>query len=582
MLESIKLFLDVPSCAFVLAVDDDVVERGVVHHYRDYLSIYHHKDTEDAKGVMQHELPITGHEYLEKMIQLPIRLPVIDTVNVRGFLEDNSKGWIELVDKNSTSPQSSVLLDFFKDTIPPKPRKIKRTAKLFEIKLKLLEINGLLGKVDFMFVAKLTMLELFAPKLLRFIQNHGYGLIFNTLCSFRQVGYKARQADELEQAANGQPIEPMDAYLNSLVDVSLIQTYINQEYDIRENIGYTTKEKAIFTKMMKIVEEHFNSRIVFDIDAIFDKQYDTDKLKIIIELQEDQKAIHFEKVSKTLSKEFYQRLFRNGDVDTWISALSDNNALISSEQLDVLITKAKEKIDTTFNNLSFISNPEWVGEVAKYLKESDYLKLLKISHNARFKVCIEGYIPLSEKQIDMFQLTFAEYDKYCEIAGKDKPLDEGWGRGRRPVINISWYDAVEYIQWLNMFLGEDEYTYRLPTKEEWIIACNNGKELKNGEQKWFFGNDESQLKEYAWYRENSDNKTHPVGSLNPNDLNLYDVYGNVWEWCQDRSGEDDNLKILNGGAWISRADFAQKNYAFDPEDSILDSGFRLLRTNIKD
>ena len=60
MLESIKLFLDVPSCAFVLAVDDDVVERGVVHHYRDYLSIYHNKDTENAQGVMQHELPITG------------------------------------------------------------------------------------------------------------------------------------------------------------------------------------------------------------------------------------------------------------------------------------------------------------------------------------------------------------------------------------------------------------------------------------------------------------------------------------------------------------------------------------------
>jgi len=58
MLESIKLFLDVPSCAFVLAVDDDVVERGVVHHYRDYLSIYHSKDTEDVKSVLQHELPI--------------------------------------------------------------------------------------------------------------------------------------------------------------------------------------------------------------------------------------------------------------------------------------------------------------------------------------------------------------------------------------------------------------------------------------------------------------------------------------------------------------------------------------------
>jgi len=146
MLESIKLFLDVPSCAFVLAVDDDVVERGVVHHYRDYLSIYHNKDTEDAKGVLQHELPITGHEYLEKMIQLPIRLPVIDTVNVREFLEEHSQGWLKYLKTDEGQSQLEpldmterkieihkapyeVLLDFFESRIPPKPRKIKREIK---------------------------------------------------------------------------------------------------------------------------------------------------------------------------------------------------------------------------------------------------------------------------------------------------------------------------------------------------------------------------------------------------------------------------------------------------------------------
>ena len=101
MLESIKLFLDVPSCAFVLAVDDDVVERGVIHHYRDYLSIYHNKDTISAQSVMQEQLPITGHEYLEKMIQLPIRLPVVDTTNAKEFLRIHSQKWIDIVDSMS-------------------------------------------------------------------------------------------------------------------------------------------------------------------------------------------------------------------------------------------------------------------------------------------------------------------------------------------------------------------------------------------------------------------------------------------------------------------------------------------------
>ncbi|MCH9740162.1 MAG: KAP family NTPase [Epsilonproteobacteria bacterium] len=87
MLESIKLFLDVPSCAFVLAIDDDVVERGVAYHYRDYLKDIVRVDGEKDKQVQ--ELPITGHEYLEKMIQLLFRIPVIDGANVRQFLVDN-------------------------------------------------------------------------------------------------------------------------------------------------------------------------------------------------------------------------------------------------------------------------------------------------------------------------------------------------------------------------------------------------------------------------------------------------------------------------------------------------------------
>jgi len=585
MLESIKLFLDVPSCAFVLAVDDDVVERGVVHHYRDYLSIYHHKDTQGTQGAMQHELPITGHEYLEKMIQLPIRLPVIDTVNVREFLKEHSSGWIKLIDEkgNPKNLRSSVfrneildtdeefyispvdkLLDFLSVAIPPKPRKIKRTAKLFETKLRLLDKSQLLEEVDYMFVAKLTLLDLFAPKLLRFIQNNGYGLIFNSLCYFRDAEYMAIQD---ENAFLRRSVEPREANQNSLMDKNIILEYIENKFciDIEEN-GYTTKEQDTLKRVMRIVEEHYASRTVFDLDMIFNTSYDTEKLKLILELQKNKTEKVILKNIKQFSNEFNTRLFRGGDVDAWKDVLSEHNTMISPEQLQELIGKASDKKDKTFNNLPFIANPEWVGQIAKFVDEGDYIIFLKASHDARFKTIKD------KTQIDMFQMTFAEYDKYCDIQGIEKPKDEGWGRGRRPVINVSWNDATKYVEWLSEFL---DIKYALPNKDEWYLACNNGKDTKR-----HFGDDESQLREYAWYNENTESKSHPVGEKKPNTLGLYDMHGNVWEWCEDWYDEDKDTKVLRGGSWFDvSSDIKSAIHYWDsPTYSNFNVGFRLQRT----
>jgi len=154
--------------------------------------------------------------------------------------------------------------------------------------------------------------------------------------------------------------------------------------------------------------------------------------------------------------------------------------------------------------------------------------------------------------IDKYEVTFAQYDKFCEETGRKKPSDEGWGRSNRPVINVSWNDANDYAKWAGK---------RLPTEAEWEKACRAGSTTK-----YSFGDNESQLGDYAWYSSNSGSKTHPKGEKKPNAWGIYDMHGNVWEWCSDwydgnyyKNSPEKNptgpasgaSRVLRGGSWFT-------------------------------
>ena len=126
-----------------------------------------------------------------------------------------------------------------------------------------------------------------------------------------------------------------------------------------------------------------------------------------------------------------------------------------------------------------------------------------------------------------------------------------------PVEQVSWNDIQEFIQELNQKTGK---RYRLPTEAEWEYAARSG----GDEEKWAGTSDESELEEYAWYDKNSGRQTHPVGQKKPNALGLYDMSGNVWEWCEDwydekyyrnspkndpRGPSSGQYKVLRGGSW---------------------------------
>lgn len=111
-----------------------------------------------------------------------------------------------------------------------------------------------------------------------------------------------------------------------------------------------------------------------------------------------------------------------------------------------------------------------------------------------------------------------------------------------PKTWISWYEANQFIRKLNKMENTDKY--RLPSEAEWEYACRAGTTTR-----YFFGDDESKLAGYAWYDENSDSNTHPVGIKNPNQWGLYDTYGNVLELCQDKWHDNYEGAPSDGSSW---------------------------------
>ena len=145
-----------------------------------------------------------------------------------------------------------------------------------------------------------------------------------------------------------------------------------------------------------------------------------------------------------------------------------------------------------------------------------------------------------------FDLTFAEWDA-CAAHGDCEPRigDQGWGRGRRPAINVSWDDAQQYVAWLSKMTGRP---YRLLTEAEWEYAARAGRTTA-----YFWGDEigEGNANCNGCGSEWDDRKTSPVGSFKPNAFGLYDMAGNVWQRVQDCYHEDYEEAPADGSAWTS-------------------------------
>ncbi|HEX9000395.1 MAG TPA: SUMF1/EgtB/PvdO family nonheme iron enzyme [Blastocatellia bacterium] len=124
--------------------------------------------------------------------------------------------------------------------------------------------------------------------------------------------------------------------------------------------------------------------------------------------------------------------------------------------------------------------------------------------------------------------------------------DVGFKGAERPVERVSWNDARDFCERLSQLTGKK---FRLPTEAEWEYAARGGKTTE-----YSFGNDQEQLGLYAWYGENSDSQTHPVAKKLANPFGLFDMHGNVWEWCEDVWHKNSEKAPSDGSAWLSGGD----------------------------
>jgi formylglycine-generating enzyme required for sulfatase activity len=144
--------------------------------------------------------------------------------------------------------------------------------------------------------------------------------------------------------------------------------------------------------------------------------------------------------------------------------------------------------------------------------------------------------------IGVYEVTFEEFDQFAaSTPGYELPNDNGWGRGKQPVIDVSWEQATAYAAWLSEKTGK---RYRLATEAEWEYAARAGTTSD-----YYWGDGKEDPKNFAWYYQNSDGKTHPVAEKKPNDFELFDMSGNVWEWVQDCYEESYKQALRNWSAW---------------------------------
>jgi len=190
------------------------------------------------------------------------------------------------------------------------------------------------------------------------------------------------------------------------------------------------------------------------------------------------------------------------------------------------------------------------------------------------------------------EVTFEQYDRFAKATDRPLPDDEGWGRGKRPVINVSFFDAVAYTEWLSR---QNNRSYRLPTESEWEYVAKSKPRGKKKDQtfghKELIGRGDANCEGGRYFWEKA--RTKEVGNYEPNPAGVHDIFGNVWEWtcsaytrkydgnekrCLPINKSEGKTMAVRGGSWRShfrtlRPYIRYNNYPTFRND---DLGFRIV------
>lgn len=185
-----------------------------------------------------------------------------------------------------------------------------------------------------------------------------------------------------------------------------------------------------------------------------------------------------------------------------------------------------------------------------------------------------------------YEITNAEWTR---VMGEPPPHN---GQPNQPVVGVSWHDAVEFCERLSTFPKEIAVgrVYRLPSEAEWEYACRAGSQTA-----FCFGDKFQSLGEHAWHTDPGSGQNprgpQPVGKKQANEWGLYDMHGNVWEWCSSaytrpyggpaqRNAAGDDLRVIRGGSWQDDAWYCRSAYRCGASSTgqVRDRGFRVAMT----
>ena len=168
-------------------------------------------------------------------------------------------------------------------------------------------------------------------------------------------------------------------------------------------------------------------------------------------------------------------------------------------------------------------------------------------------------VTINTFSIGKYEVTVGQYKAFCTATGRAMPEAPEWGwNDKHPIVNVTFQDAISYCLWLSKKYGGN---WRLPTEAEWEYAARGGHKTKGYT---FAGG--LDLEKLGWYQDNSGGQAQVVGKKLPNELGLYDMSGNVWEWCNDwydsnyynispsnnpQGPDSGTMKTLRGGSWRS-------------------------------
>ena len=274
----------------------------------------------------------------------------------------------------------------------------------------------------------------------------------------------------------------------------------------------------------------------------------------------------------------------------WIRSSMNANALaetarIAAQQAEAARTKAA-RIAAQRAEAARIAEQERILAKQRVEWAIESMSFKPISAGAftmntiRFEAKLPHRVTLTQDfDLGVYEVTQEQYEA---VMGENP---SGFKGSQNPVEQVSWDEAVAFCRKLSELPAEKKagYVYRLPTEAEWEYACR-------------FTEVKSELGVYAWYTENSLGRTHSVGGKKPNAWGLYDMHGNVSEWCQDWYGNypsgsvtdptgpaSGQIRVSRGGGWNDNSDYcdsASRN-GYAPDDRDLALGFRVVRSSIK-